>query len=127
MTEIPATPTPQPAPHPSPMADDRQTALIVYILMLVPVVPVLTHIVGLVMAYVSRDTAPPWLRSHYDLQINTFWMGLLYLVTAGVLCLLLIGFLLLPLVAIWWIVRCALGLSRLMRSEPYPTPDNWLI
>lgn len=127
MTEVPVTPAPRPAPHPTPWADDRQTALIVYVLMLVPIVPVISHIVGLVMAYVSRDTAPPWLRSHYNFQINTFWMGLLYFVVAGLLCLLLVGFLLLPVVAIWWIVRCALGLSRLMRSEPYPTPDNWLI
>lgn len=118
-------PAPQPAPPPVPLADDRQTALICYVLMLVPVIPVLSHIVGLVMAYVSRPTAPDWLKSHYSFIINTFWVGLLYFVCAGVLCLLLVGFLLLPIVVVWWIVRCALGLSRLMRAEPYPTPFSW--
>jgi len=28
---------------------------------------------------------------------------------------------------IWFVVRCALGLSRLMRNEAYPTPESWLI
>jgi uncharacterized membrane protein len=114
-------------PQSSPMADERQTALIVYILMLVPIVIPITHIVGLVIAYVSRDTAPDWLKTHYTFLINTFWMGLLYFVAACFLCLLLIGFVLLPVVVIWYIVRCALGLARLMRNEPYPTPNSWTV
>jgi len=107
------------------MADDRQTALIAYILMLVPIVIPITHIIGLVMAYVSRPTAPAWLQTHYTYQIRTFWIGLLYCLASGVLCVVLIGFVLLPLVVLWYIVRCALGLSRLMRGEAYPTPDSW--
>jgi uncharacterized membrane protein len=122
MTE---TPAPPPSLRPSPMTDERQTALIVYVLMLVPIVVPVTHVVGLVIAYVSRDTAPEWLRSHYTYLIRTFWIGLLYLVIAGVLCAVLIGFVLVPAVVVWYIVRCALGLARLMRSEPYPTPQSW--
>jgi uncharacterized membrane protein len=109
------------------MADARQTALIVYALMLVPIVIPVTHIVGLVMAYVSRDTAPDWLKTHYSYQIRTFWIGLLYFAAACVLCVILIGFVLVPAVVIWYIVRCALGLSRLMRSEPVSTVETWLL
>jgi uncharacterized membrane protein len=104
------TSLPPTAPPPAaPLADERQTALIVYILMLVPFIVPVTHVVGLVMAYVSRDTAPDWLKSHY----------------ACLLCVVLIGFVLVPAVVVWYIVRCALGLSRLMRAEPYPTPESW--
>jgi uncharacterized membrane protein len=120
MSQFPATP-----PASSPMADDRQTALIAYILMLIPIVIPVTHIVGLVMAYVSRPTAPEWLQTHYTYQIRTFWIGLLYCIAAGLSCVILIGFVLVPLVVVWYIVRCALGLSRLMRAEPYPTPFSW--
>jgi uncharacterized membrane protein len=124
-----APPPPQQAPllgaQPNSLADDRQTALICYVLMLVPIAPLITHVVALVIAYVSRPTAPDWLKSHYTMIINTFWIGMLYFVCAGILCLLLIGFVLLPLVLIWFIVRCALGLSRLMRGEAYPTPASW--
>jgi uncharacterized membrane protein len=28
---------------------------------------------------------------------------------------------------IWFIVRCALGLSRLLRKEAYPTPLSWTV
>lgn len=123
MSELSSATPPPAAPHP--MADQRQTALIIYILMLVPVVIPITHLVGLVMAYVSRDTAPDWLKTHYSFQIRTFWIGMLYLLIACVSCVILVGFLLVPAVVVWYIVRCALGLSRLMRSEAYPTPESW--
>jgi uncharacterized membrane protein len=116
-----------PPPAAARTSDPRQTALIIYILMLVPFVVLVTHLVGLVMAYVSRDTAPDWLKTHYTYQIRTFWIGLLYLCAAGVSCLILVGFLLVPAVIIWYIVRCALGLARLMREEAYPNPYSWTI
>ncbi|HEY1448157.1 MAG TPA: hypothetical protein VGF33_06445 [Caulobacteraceae bacterium] len=101
-------------------------ALIVYILYLVHFIPV-APIVGLVLAYVERGTATGWLRSHYEFQIRTFWIGLLYFVVAMALCVILIGFPLLMAAWIWFVVRCALGLSRLLRREAYPTPESWLI
>ncbi len=126
MTEISAPPPPATPPPTSMAADQRQTAFVIYILMLVPVVVLVTHIVGLVMAYMSRDTAPEWLKTHYTHQIRTFWIGLLYLVLACLSCFVLIGFLLVPAVVVWYIIRCALGLSRLMREEAYPTPLSWM-
>jgi uncharacterized membrane protein len=129
MTET--TPTPPAATPPLPpnagamVNDERQMALVVYILYLVPVG--VTHVIGVILAYVAREAAPDWLKSHYTFQIRTFWIGLLYFVVACCLCVILIGFLLLPVVYVWFVVRSALGLSRLVRTEPYPTPENWLI
>ena len=114
-----------PPPTSPPLADERQMALIVYILYLVPAG--VTHIVGLILAYVARDSAPPWLQSHYTYLIRTFWMGLLYFIIAIVLCALLIGFALLPLVFVWFVVRCAVGLMRLFRNEPIARPETWTI
>ena len=124
MTENPAAQPPH-APAPPILAthDERQMALIIYILFLVPFG--ITHIVGLVLAYVARDTAPDWLRSHYTYQIRTFWIGLLYFVVACLTLAILVGFALVPAVVVWFIVRCALGLSRLLRSEAYPTAQSW--
>ena len=121
------TPSWEPGPPAtSPWLDERQMALIIYILFLAPLGGV-THIIGLVLAYVQRETAPAWLRTHYTYLIRTFWMGLLYFVCAAILCALLIGFALLPLVFLWFIVRCAVGLSRLFRYEAMPRPDTWTI
>jgi uncharacterized membrane protein len=126
MTEIPAAP---PQGLPTAAADPRRTAFIIYILYLchfVPGIGWIAAIVGLVMAYVERPAAPDWLASHYRLQIRTFWIGLLYYLVSIMLCLVVIGWALLVATAVWYVVRCALGLSRLMRNEAYPTPESWL-
>ncbi len=123
------TPSPSPVPPAGPPAaalhDERQMALIIYILYLLPFG--VTHIAGLVLAYVSRDTAPDWLRSHYTFQIRTFWIGLLYFAIACVCVVVLIGIPMILAVLVWFIVRCALGLSRLLRNEAYPTPQSWIV
>jgi uncharacterized membrane protein len=80
-----------------------------------------------VLAYIHRDAAPDWLKSHYTLQIRTFWIGLVYFMIACVLIVILIGIPLLFAVWVWFIVRCALGLSRLFKNEAYPTPESWTI
>jgi len=128
------TPTPPPAPAPSGPAPilsrQHEMPLIIYILYLAHFVPVIgwvSCIVGLVLAYVERDTAPEWLRSHYTFQIRTFWIGLLYVAVSLLLCIVLIGIPLLLAAWIWFVVRCALGLSRLLRNEPYPTPESWTV
>jgi uncharacterized membrane protein len=118
-----ATPTPATA-----ATDERQLALIIYVLYLLGFITVwVTPIVGVVLAYVNRDTAPEWLKSHYTFQIRTFWIGLVAMTASCVLMVVLIGFVLAPIVAIWFIVRCAVGLSRLLNNEPYPTPQNWIV
>jgi uncharacterized membrane protein len=132
MSETLETPPPSPPPPPIPSVthDERQMAFVVYILYLAHFVPVIgwvATIVGLVLAYVERPTAPDWLKSHYTFQIRTFWIGLLFWCVSIFLCLILIGIPLLLATWIWFIVRCALGLSRLLRAEAYPTPESWVV
>jgi uncharacterized membrane protein len=102
-------------------------AKIIYVLYLVGLVAGVTIIVGVVMAYVYKDEAPQWLRTHYELQIRTFWIGLLYLLIAGVLCLILVGFLLLFVLAIWWIARAIKGLKYLDQGAAYPDHRSWVL
>jgi uncharacterized membrane protein len=106
-------------------AVDTNMAKVIYVLYLIGLVAGVTAIVGVVMAYVYRDNAPDWLRTHYDLQIRTFWMALLYALISGVLCLILIGFLLFIVLAIWWIVRCVKGLKYLEQRAAYPDHLTW--
>ena len=116
---------PPSGPPPAAIDNERQMALIIYILFLVPVG--VTHIIGVIMAYVARDSAAPWLRTHYTYLIRTFWMGLLYFAAACVLCIALIGIALLPLVFVWFVIRCAVGLIRLFRGDPIARPQTWTI
>ena len=119
-------PTPAPTPVSSMFSDERQMAIIIYILFMVGFATFHTAtIVGLVLAYVNRDGAPEWLRSHYTFQIRTFWIGLLYLTVSIPCMIVLIGFPMLLAAAIWFVVRIALGINRLMKNEAYPTPESW--
>ena len=101
-------------------------AMIVYIAYLAAFAFPPLAIAGLVLAYVNRETAPDWLKSHYTFQIYTFWIGILFSFVAFVLCFVLIGFPLLLATIAWYVVRCALGINRLMLREAYPNPVTWI-
>jgi uncharacterized membrane protein len=106
-------------------AVDTNMAKVIYVLYLIGIVAGVTAIVGVVMAYVYRDNAPDWLRTHYDFQIRTFWMVVLYCIIAGILTLVLIGFAMFLAIAIWWIVRCVKGLKYLEQRQAYPNHQTW--
>lgn len=110
---------------PIPAPPSTSNAQIVYILYLVSLVVGVTAIIGVIMAYVYKDTAPDWLRSHYRYQIRTFWIGLLYVVLGILLSVVLIGFLLLLFWLIWLILRCVKGLQQLERREPVSDSETW--
>jgi uncharacterized membrane protein len=108
-------------------AENTGIPTIIYVLYLVTLISGITAVIGVIMAYIYRDGAPAWLRTHYEWQIRTFWLGVLYGLIAGILCTILIGFVLLFVVAIWWIIRCVKGLRYLDRREPYPDYQNWAV
>ena len=120
---------PQPAPSSEPpiSTNPRESgnANLIYILYLVAIAVGLTAIVGVVMAYMAKDDTSDWLRSHYNNQINIFWKGLLYMLVSGVLTVVLIGFLLMLLALIWYIVRTVKGMQALSKGEPIANPGSW--
>ncbi|MBA4013829.1 MAG: hypothetical protein C0481_18355 [Phenylobacterium sp.] len=121
--------------------EDRVLPAVVYGLYLLGLVNGLTILVGLVVAYINLDKAGPRMRTHYDFQIRTFWIGLAIFLSLGlligisaVLSFVLIGipFLLLFLflwgaVGVWFAVRCVIGLVYISQDEAYPRPNTWLI
>ena len=105
------------------------TAKAVYILYVVGwIIPIIALIVGVIMAYINREEAPPWLQTHFQLQIRTFWIGLLFSVVSAVTTMITIyiGWLLMLLTLIWMIVRCVKGLQALYAGAPYDDPESWL-
>lgn len=102
------------------------TAKIIYILYLVSIIIGITAIAGLIMAYVNKDDAPDWLKSHYHFQIRTFWIGALYLFIGVLLSQFIIGLFIILFWLLWLIVRCAKGIKFLDREEAYPDPTGWL-
>jgi len=102
-------------------------ANVIYILYLAGLVFGITVVVGLIIAYVNRNDAPEWLRTHYRYQIRTFWLGLFYTIVGILLVALVIGW---AILLIWWIcfvIRCAKGMKHLARQEPVPNVTSWFI
>lgn len=104
----------------------RNTVNIVYLLYLASLVFGITALIGVVMAYINRKEAPSELATHYDFQIRTFWIGLLYVVIGAVTSMIVIGWFLLLLWAIWLIIRCVKGMKYLSREQAHPDPTSWL-
>jgi uncharacterized membrane protein len=112
------------------VATDRpasiDTAKIIYILYLVGLATGITAVIGVIMAYVNKDQAPDWLQTHYQFQIRTFWIGLLYCVIGGILSVVLVGFLILLFWAIWLIIRVVKGFKFLEQRQPIPDVGTWM-
>jgi uncharacterized membrane protein len=122
------TNTPPPTRQTDRWLEPGQTnALVVYILYLAGLVIGISGLIGLVIAYINRGKAGGFVETHYTWQIRTFWIGLLYAAISIVLMMLAIGFVLLFAVAVWFIVRCILGIQALQRGEPMKNPESWLI
>lgn len=100
---------------------------LVYILYLVALIVGVTALVGVIIAYINRGDAPPAIQSHYQFQIRTFWIGLLFSLVGAVTSIILIGWLILLATLIWWIVRCVKGMQYLGRRQAYPNPTTWMI
>ncbi|APG83599.1 DUF4870 family protein [Sinorhizobium americanum] len=100
---------------------------IIYLLYLVGFAIGITPLVGIVLAYLNRDKAEDWARTHYIWAIRTFWIALLFAVVSALLSVLLIGVLGFVATAVWIVVRCVIGLQKAAREEPITDPESWLV
>lgn len=105
---------------------NNNNAKIIYILYLVNIVVPFTGLVGLIMAYVNKADAPEWLQSHYQFQIRTFWISLLYLAIGLILSLIVVGFLVILFTYVWLIVRAVKGMQAFDKNEAHPNPTGWM-
>tara|TARA_R110002096_G_scaffold105345_8_gene231901 strand:+ start:1726 stop:2076 length:351 start_codon:yes stop_codon:yes gene_type:complete len=101
-------------------------ARLVYILYLAGVVVPLTPVIGVVMAYLDRGEAQPWVASHHTFQIRTFWLSWLFVFIAFVLSFVAIGMLLFPVILVWYIIRCVKGLDAASQGKAISEPGSWL-
>jgi len=121
--------------------EDKVLPIVVYALYLLGFTNGLTFLVGLIVAYVNRETAGPINASHYTFAIRTFWLsiwwfliGLALFLVGLALAVLLIGFPIMAVggaimgaISVFFAVRCIMGLIYLLRGEAYPRPRSWLV
>lgn len=88
----------------------------------------ISGLIGIILAYVWKsEDEGTWAESHNTYLRRTFWIGLLYSVIATILTMLLIGFLLYFVIAVWMIIRSIKSILASQKSEPMPDPNTWLI
>ena len=102
-----------------------RTARLVYILYLSSLLFGPLAAIGIVFAFVNRGSGGV-ADAHFRFQIRTFWIGLLYLVISIAAMFILIGFLMILVWALWWIVRAVKGLKFLSQGDSYPNTETWL-
>ena len=115
-------------PNPGrPIVSNSQLALVVYILYLVSyAVSGITAVVGVIIAHIQVNEADPIQATHYQFQIRTFWIGLMYMVIGCILAFVLVGFLVLLWWFIWTLVRNIKGLLALNENRPIANPTSWM-
>ena len=110
----------------SPAVSNTTLALVVYVLYFIGYFNGITALIGVIIAHVQNGGPDPVLNSHYQFQIRTFWIGLLYIVVGSVLSLIVIGFAVLLWWLIWSLVRCVKGVLALNENRPIPNPQSWM-
>jgi uncharacterized membrane protein len=99
--------------------------LTVYVLYLVGFLTGITALVGVVIAYLQRDKTDRVSQSHFQFQITTFWIGLLYFFVGFLTLHIGIGALILLWYVVWTVIRCVKGLLALNMGEPIRNPNSW--
>ena len=104
----------------------ERTAKIIYILYLIGIIIGITTIIGIVLAYINKNDSEDWLKSHYQFQIRTFWISVLYTVIGVILTFVIVGYLVILFWVIWLIVRCVKGMDYLNKNQAHPNPTGWM-
>ena len=107
-------------------AAEARTANLIYILYLLSLLFGITSLIGVIMAYINKGDVPDWVQSHYQFQIRSFWIALLFGVIGGLTVVFGVGILILVFVFLWWIVRCVKGMKYIAKGSAHPNPTSWM-
>jgi uncharacterized membrane protein len=116
----------QPSGTPRPIVSDTALALAIYVLYAVGYFTGVSALIGVVIAHVKVEDNDPVLHTHYQFQIRTFWIGLLYLAIGFPLCLVVIGFPILLWWFVWSMIRIVKGMIAVNEYRPIANPKSWL-
>ncbi|MBF0246867.1 MAG: hypothetical protein HQL36_02170 [Alphaproteobacteria bacterium] len=97
-----------------------------YILYLVATLTGFPMLIGLIVAYVARGEAQPWLRAHYTFLIRTFWYGLLLVGVGLVTFIVGVGMFLLWVLPLWYLIRIGRGWYLLEHRRAIDHPESVL-
>jgi uncharacterized membrane protein len=102
--------------------DERTTLLIAYVLhALAPFTGGLVGLIAVIISHIKvRQTQSAFIRSHHSWLIRTFWWAVVFLVIAYALMVVLIGWVVYAVVAIWWLYRTVRGFINYGEKREMP-------
>jgi uncharacterized membrane protein len=121
---------------------DRLAPTTCYLLMVIsPLGLGVPAIIAAVLAWMAKDRAPEWLRSHYLFMLRTIWIAVFavliailsevlgdYLPAQGVFMAgTAIWWLVVVVGVAWFVIRATVGMGRLRRGEPIRNYRTWLV
>lgn len=115
---------------------DRWLAGLIYVLYILGVPSAgLSLLIGALIAYLRKPDAPGWLAEHYDFQIWTLIHAFVYVLISVALILTVIGAVIGGLALaiggaffwLWILIRCGVGLLRLVEGRGHPNPRTWWV
>ena len=117
------------------VTDNRLMPMLNYLLVFLMVMFMgLTGIVALLIANFREEKAADWLKTHYEFQKRTFWIGIVPTLLAYILIMPVlhlsderIVLLILAIPLAYTAGRAALGFNHLFHGRPVPNPKAWLI
>lgn len=86
----------------------------------------LVSIIGVIMAYIAKSKGTVLEKNHFQYQIRTFWIGLLYGLISLILMVVLIGFITAFLTFVWFVVRCLKGFIYYSKNESIENVTTWI-
>ena len=116
----------RPSAPPPPHVSNNELVMVVYILYLVGFFTGFTALAGVIIAHMQIGRSDPVSDTHFQFQIRTFWIGLLYVVVGAITAVVVVGLLILLWWFIWTLIRCVKGLLALNAQEPIANPKSWL-
>ncbi len=100
-------------------ADSKKVTMLVYILQGLSFIFGITFFIAVIINYLKKDEVRGnWLESHFRWQIRTFWFSLLWSIIGIASLILLIGYIILLIDALWLIYRIVKGLLQLNENKP---------
>ena len=109
----------------APSSDVKNYVFIAYVTYALGLLILFTPVIGVILAFIKRDEAQGSIyASHIDWLIKTFWVSLIGLLLGRLTILILIGWLILLVTAIWFIYRVVVGLIKLNEDKPIST-QGW--
>lgn len=130
----PAPHTQKPNPFKAFLTDVRLVPILNYSLVFFMVLTMgISGIIALLVAKFAEDKAPDWIKTHYEFQKRTFWIGIVPVLLVYVAMLrlhitsqqVMLALIAIPL--IYTAGRAVMGFNHLFYERPVPNPKALLI